>query len=117
MASRNDIADSLRELIASGGLKAGDPLPSSRELVARYGGGKETALAAIRILAEEGLVSVGDRRKATVRPRDEAVRTPERRLTDARDDLVTLRDNVRVLKRQVDELEHAITAALSRLGS
>ncbi|MFL6144664.1 MAG: GntR family transcriptional regulator [Labedaea sp.] len=51
------IADALRGLIASGELAPGDRLPSERELASRFDTARNTAREAIRILAEEALVT------------------------------------------------------------
>lgn len=117
MASRNGIADALRELILSGELKPGDRVPSSRELVAEYGGGKATALAAIRVLADEGLVTTGDKRKAIVRDRDEAVRSPEARLAATKGELRAIRAKVVDLRHQLDDLERHVVDTLAQCES
>jgi GntR family transcriptional repressor for pyruvate dehydrogenase complex len=51
------IADSIRRWIALGSVVPGDRLPSERELAERLGVGRMTVRHAIRVLAEEGLVS------------------------------------------------------------
>ena len=51
------IADALRALINSGELVPGDKLPSERELARRFDTARNTAREAIRILAEEALVT------------------------------------------------------------
>ena len=50
------IADDLRELIATGELAAGSRLPSTRELMDRYDVANNTAQSAIRVLRDQGLV-------------------------------------------------------------
>lgn len=117
MASRNGMADALRERILSGQLKPGEALPSSRQLIAQYGGGKETALAAVRILADEGLVSTGDRRRAVVRRPDEAVRTPEARLADAAVELKAVRAKVLDLQQQLADLDQQLVEALAKVST
>lgn len=51
------MASELRSAIASGDLPPGAKLPSERALAARYGVARNTAREAIRLLAEEGLVT------------------------------------------------------------
>jgi GntR family transcriptional repressor for pyruvate dehydrogenase complex len=51
------IADSIRRWIALGSVVPGDRLPSERELAERLGVGRMTVRQAIRVLADEGLVS------------------------------------------------------------
>jgi GntR family transcriptional regulator len=51
------IAEELRARIARGELTAGDKLPSERALAEEYGAARNTAREAIRILAEQGLVT------------------------------------------------------------
>ena len=56
----HQIADDLREQINAGRFAPGDPLPSERSLVERYGTAPQTTRQAIAILKSEGLV-VGKR--------------------------------------------------------
>ncbi|AOS65276.1 GntR family transcriptional regulator [Actinoalloteichus hymeniacidonis] len=51
------IADAVRASIVDGELNPGDKLPSERELAARFGTARNTAREAVRLLADEGLVS------------------------------------------------------------
>lgn len=51
------IAEDLRRQIESGELRSGDKLPSERALAEAYGSARNTAREAIRILAEQGLVT------------------------------------------------------------
>ncbi|MCX4700098.1 GntR family transcriptional regulator [Streptomyces sp. NBC_01373] len=51
------IAEELRRQIESGELRSGDKLPSERALAETYGSARNTAREAIRILAEQGLVT------------------------------------------------------------
>jgi GntR family transcriptional regulator len=52
------IAEDLRAAIKAGHLTPGEKLPSERTLAERYGAARNTAREAIRLLAEEGLVTV-----------------------------------------------------------
>ncbi|MFJ4784431.1 GntR family transcriptional regulator [Streptomyces sp. NPDC088794] len=51
------IAEELRAAVQAGRLAPGDKLPSERALAQQYGAARNTAREAIRILAEEGLVT------------------------------------------------------------
>ncbi|MEV4502716.1 GntR family transcriptional regulator [Streptomyces klenkii] len=51
------IAEDLRQQIESGQLRSGDKLPSERALAEQYGAARNTAREAIRLLAEQGLVT------------------------------------------------------------
>lgn len=66
------IADSIREQIASGDLRAGQPLPNETELMAHFEVARPTVREALRILEAEGLVEVvrGARGGARVRRPD-----------------------------------------------
>ncbi|MGW2207351.1 GntR family transcriptional regulator [Streptomyces sp. NPDC001774] len=51
------IAEDLRRQIESGELRSGDKLPSERALAQRYSAARNTAREAVRLLAEQGLVT------------------------------------------------------------
>ena len=61
------IARDLRDAITSGEIAPGQKLPSERELAAQYSAARNTARGAIRLLAEEGLVSAEHGRGVFVR--------------------------------------------------
>lgn len=65
-ASRR-IADALRASIEQGELEAGQKLPSERALAEQYGAARNTAREAIRLLAEQGLVTAKHGRGVFVR--------------------------------------------------
>lgn len=50
------IADQLRELIRSGKIARGQPIPSVHALIQQTGVAKNTASKAVRVLKDEGLV-------------------------------------------------------------
>ena len=61
------IAEALRAEIAQGELQAGDKLLSERALAEKYGAARNTAREAIRLLAEQGLVTAKHGRGVFVR--------------------------------------------------
>jgi GntR family transcriptional regulator len=61
------IAEELRVQIERGELAAGDKLPSERALAEQYGAARNTAREAVRILAEQGLVTAKHGRGVFVR--------------------------------------------------
>ncbi|MGY4961529.1 GntR family transcriptional regulator [Streptomyces sp. 900105245] len=65
-ASRR-IAEDLRAAIEAGQLSPGDKLPSERALAEQYGAARNTAREAIRLLAEQGLVTARHGRGVFVR--------------------------------------------------
>ncbi|MBV9139556.1 MAG: GntR family transcriptional regulator [Pseudonocardiales bacterium] len=68
------IAHAVRALITAGELAPGDKLPSERELAQRFGAARNTAREAIRLLAEEGLVTARHGRGVFVREKQRMVR-------------------------------------------
>lgn len=50
------LANLLRDRIATGAIEAGRPLPSQRTLIEEYGLARGTVARAFRILSDEGLV-------------------------------------------------------------
>lgn len=52
------IAAAIRERIESGELKSGEQVPSVSELCEEYGVSRNTALRALRLLRDEGLIVV-----------------------------------------------------------
>lgn len=68
------LAATLREEIASGQLSPGDKLPSERTLAATYNVARNTAREAIRLLAEEALVTAQHGRGVFVRERPRLMR-------------------------------------------
>jgi DNA-binding transcriptional MocR family regulator len=59
VARYHDLADALREQIASGALPAGEPVPSADRLAHTHDTGRDTALKALRLLRREGLLFLG----------------------------------------------------------
>ncbi|MER7008758.1 GntR family transcriptional regulator [Dactylosporangium sp. NPDC000555] len=59
MARYHELADALREQIASGARSPGKPVPSADQLAHEHGTGRDTALKALRLLRREGLLVLG----------------------------------------------------------
>jgi GntR family transcriptional repressor for pyruvate dehydrogenase complex len=55
------LARRIREAIVNGDLRSGTPLPSEKDLSARFGVGRTTVREALRVLQAQGLVTGGDR--------------------------------------------------------
>jgi GntR family transcriptional regulator len=69
MARYEEVADDLRSRISRGEWAPGDKLPTTTELVERYGRSRETVRAAVDVLAKEGLVRVEKRHGTIVQDR------------------------------------------------
>ncbi len=65
----HEVAERLRETILSGGLQVGEPLPSERELMERYGVGRPAIREALLSLEQTGLIAIsGGERARVARP-------------------------------------------------
>ena len=107
------VADALRAEIA-GGAKylPGTRLPSYRRLAAEHGVAVNTAMAAMRMLAAEGLVNVRASDGAYVRDADEdgqAASAPLRR------DLADVQAQLSRARQEIAAAERAIASLLERL--
>lgn len=114
-AAYQQIADDLRQQIASGALEPGARLPSTRELMDRYDVANNTAQSAIRALRDLGLVETVAARGTFVRtdfnPEDVAFLDE---LDDSMDSPLYLRimeqlhaigDQISVITDRLDDLE------------
>lgn len=68
MVKRTEMAKVLRNQIRAGVHPVGGRMPSTRDLVQELGGSRTTVSAALRMLADEGLLEIRDRSTAVVRP-------------------------------------------------
>jgi DNA-binding transcriptional regulator YhcF (GntR family) len=109
------VADDLRRSIRSGDLSSGDKLPSTRELMGRYGVANMTVQHALRVLRDEGLIYGVPGRGSFVRHQlsqadpasEDEARGPEyeamiRQLDALSDELRRLADRVSQLEKQAD---------------
>lgn len=116
MPSREEIAAQLRDRIVSGDYEVGTKMPSSREIVADFGGSRTTASAALHLLADEGLVTIKDKSVAVVRAAEASDRAPDTRLADTRRELLDIRDDVADVRKRLDEVTQRVNEALTNLG-
>lgn len=78
------VADELRHAISAGELTAGDRLPSERALAEQHGVARNTAREAVRILADEGLVTAIHGKGVFVRTRQRLLRFGSERYSNRR---------------------------------
>ncbi|MGI5336997.1 GntR family transcriptional regulator [Streptomyces sp. CA-181903] len=79
----DQIAGDLRGRIVRGELKAGDPLPSERELTERWSVARATVVRALDVLRQEGLIETRQGTGSTVRARAPLARTAGERYRTA----------------------------------
>ena len=73
----DQIADSIRERIASGDLLPGDPIPTIEELRTRWQCSPGTARSALAVLRAEGLITQGRGKAARVRKPPSRIKLPQ----------------------------------------
>lgn len=115
LASRR-VADALREKIMTGELAVGTYLPTFADLATTYEVAKNTAIAAVRILREEGLVNHRPNARASVRNRQETIDTSEE-LRRLRVELADLQTQVRQAGVTLASVEGRISEVVSRLSA
>jgi DNA-binding FadR family transcriptional regulator len=106
------LADVLRTEIISGACPPGSRIPSYRQLRNAHGVALNTAQAAIRMLAAEGLVEIRPARGAYV-----CDNTPDGEGQALRAELADLRVALRRSKNDLDAAESRIAVLLSQLRS
>ncbi len=97
----DEVLERLLRLISEGNLKAGDPMPSERELMARFGVGRPAIREAMQALSNIGLVSISHGERAKVQ---ELTAQSIIKQVDASAHLM--------LSRSTDSLEHLKNARL-----
>ena len=100
----------LRAEIAGGAYPPGTRVPSYRQLRDEHHVALNTAQAAIRILAAEGLVEIRPARGAYVRERADGGAPP-----DLRAELTDLQAALRRSRRDLGAAENAVASILTRL--
>ena len=103
------VADALREEIASGALEPGDKLQSIRNLAERFRVAPMTAQAAVETLRNEGLVYTSPGRGTFVRRRvGQQVPTPSPEFQEVTEHLNQLDTQMREMADRVDQLEKLV---------
>ena len=82
---RDEVAEALRTRIGRGDFAVGAEVPSSRELAAEYGCAPMTASAALRILADKGVITIRPGRGSIVAKVDRSIAGPAERVLRSRD--------------------------------
>ena len=113
-ASRR-VADQLQERIESGEFAVGASLPTYRQLAADYDVAVNTALAAVRLLRDAGLVTIRPNAGAQVRDRADDVDAREE-IRAISSELAELRATVQRVGADLVKLEERLTDVASRSG-
>jgi DNA-binding FadR family transcriptional regulator len=107
-ASRR-LADILRAEIRNGTYLPGTRMPSYRQLRDMHHVAQNTAQAAVRLLAAEGLVEIQPARGAYVREPTQSDKSP-----NLRAELASLQASLRRSKQELAEAENTIASMLAR---
>jgi DNA-binding FadR family transcriptional regulator len=115
-----DVADRLSKAIIEGDIKAGEPLPSEREIMEAFGVGRTAVREALFALQTDGLVSLSSgRRPVVVEPTKslmEKLSTPARHMLIKPDRLRQLQEARRLLEKSLAR-EAARTASIEQLAA
>ncbi|MGI8308063.1 GntR family transcriptional regulator [Saccharopolyspora hattusasensis] len=112
-ASRR-VADALLELIHAGELAPGDPLPTYRQLAKEHDVAVNTAMHAVRLLRESGVVTNRPHAGARVSDRTEDVDIAKE-LGRARAEVGELRDQVQRANAKLADLEERLGSIVDRV--
>jgi DNA-binding GntR family transcriptional regulator len=106
------VADEVRDSIASGGLKPGERLPSGRDLARRYGVAPMTVSHALDVLRGEGLVEAYQGRGVFV---TDHTATADRSRANGRQDpaISALREDLDQLAERVARIERILADGAS----
>jgi DNA-binding FadR family transcriptional regulator len=116
-ASRR-VADLLRTAIERGDYRAGDRLPSYRDLVNQYGIAMGTAREVMRLLERDGLVDIRHGSGAFVRePTDLPPDDPRRALRAEMVEVTAIRTKIHRLTAGLDDVERRLADLANRIGS
>lgn len=107
-ASRR-VADALKMEMEEGAYEVGATLPPYRQIAAQHGVAVNTAMAAVRLLAEEGYVTSKPNAGSYVRDRTNQA-DPEQELRALRTELGELRSQVRQTGGQLAAIEARLSA-------
>lgn len=114
-ASRR-VADALRAEIESGRIAVGSPLPTYRQLATDHDVAVNTAMAAVRLLRDEGLVLSRPNAGAYVRDRTGEIDT-ESELRSLRAEVSELRAQVRVAGTSLTAIDGRLAEVVDRLAA
>jgi DNA-binding GntR family transcriptional regulator len=109
-ASRQ-LADALQAEIEAGAYEPGSKMPSYRQLRAAHGVALNTAQAAIRLLASEGLVEIRPASGAFVREPSDG------RTVSIRAELEDIQAALRRSKRELAQAESTVSGLLARIAA
>lgn len=107
---RTEIADQLREAIASGDYPPGRKLPPQRELANQLGAAPNTVGAALKILAGEGLITL--RQKASALVRDPAATASE---APIQQELAEVRTELNAIRARLVEVDQRVADLINRV--
>lgn len=114
-ASRQ-VADELAARIERGEYSPGSSLPTYRQLATEFGVAVNTALAAIRLLRDQGLVTI--RKNAGARVRDQSSDIDvAAELRTIRDQMSALRTDISKTGSQLSDLEDRLTTLVDEVGA
>ncbi|MGO8882259.1 MAG: GntR family transcriptional regulator [Streptosporangiaceae bacterium] len=102
------VADALRNEIASGALAPGDKLPSIRNLAERFQVAPMTAQSAMDVLRSEGLIYSSPGRGTFVRARPDDASGPSPEYQALSEHLSELDTQMRAIADRVNELEKLV---------
>lgn len=114
-ASRR-VADELRSAIEAGRYPVGTALPAYRQIASTYNVAVNTAMAAVRLLRDEGFVTSKPNAANYVRDRANEVDT-DQELRALRAELGDLRAQVRQAGGHLAAVEARLSEVVARLGS
>ncbi|MFI5607252.1 winged helix-turn-helix domain-containing protein [Amycolatopsis sp. NPDC051903] len=115
-ASRR-VADLLLRQIQAGTLQPGEPLPPYRQIANAYGVVPNTAMAAVRLLRDEGYVSIKPNSGARVLDRSAAEHTDvAAELAVMENDLSELRTSAQRLATDISTLESRVSDLSRRVA-
>lgn len=97
-----EVANRIRRRIQSGKLTIGEKLPVEAELVKMFGVGRSSVREAVRLLANEGLLSIEQGRGTFVRKTQSSTETFEQRIR--RSDITELREVRKMMECNMTEL-------------
>lgn len=115
LRNRAELADQLRRDIELGKYQVDQKLPSYRALASKLGAAPNTVGEAVRLLAAEGRVVIKPQSGAYVVAQTDRPLTAEDRLHNARQGLLSLREELRAAQHVLSDLESRLSDILASL--